>query len=373
MKKKKDKTEGPQGIFGTTESPDGNIPSEGGKTSRGSGKKEKALSAAGKIIWGIFVLVTLFNTIYFLQEDEYGVIRTLGNTQIVETPGMKFKIPYFQQVIKVSKAAKQFSVGYDLESDVSVEGESFMITSDYNFVNVDFYIEYKVSDPVKAVYASKDPVHILQNISKSCVRTVIGSYDVDSVLTTGKNEIQSKVKDMIIAQLDRHDVGLQVVNVTIQDSEPPTAEVMEAFKAVETAKQGKETAINNANKYRNEKLPGAKAQIDKIMQEAEAEKTRRVNEANGEVAKFNAMYEEYVKNPQVTKQRMFYEAMEEVLPGLKVVIDGTNQMDTILPLDSFVAAQAPAAQAQDGREDPGHPGEEARQAADQEPEEGGEE
>lgn len=161
--------------------------------------------------------------------------------------------------------------------------------------------------------------------------------------------------------------------MTIQDSEPPTAEVMEAFKAVETAKQGKETAINNANKYRNEKLPGAKAQIDKIMQEAEAEKTQRVNEANGEVAKFNAMYEEYVKNPQVTKQRMFYEAMEEVLPGLKVVIDGTNQMDTILPLDSFVAAQAPAAQAQDGREDPGHPGEEARQAADQEPEEGGEE
>ena len=122
------------------------------------------------------------------------------------------------------------------------------------------------------MYASKDPVLILQNISKSCVRTVIGSCDVDSVLTTGKNEIQSSIRDMIIKKLEDHDVGLQVTNVTIQDSEPPTAEVMEAFKAVETAKQGKETAINNANKYRNEKLPGAKAQIDKIMQEAEAQK-----------------------------------------------------------------------------------------------------
>ena len=255
-----------------------------------------------------------------------------------------------------------------------------MITRDYNFVNVDFYIEYKVSDPVKAVYASKDPVQILQNVSKSCVRAVIGSYDVDSVLTTGKNEIQSKVRDMIISQLDKHDVGLQVVNVTIQDSEPPTAEVMEAFKAVETAKQGKETAINNANKYRNEKLPGAEAQIDKIMQEAEAEKTRRVNEANGEVAKFNAMYEEYVKNPQVTKQRMFYEAMEEVLPGLKVVIDGTNQMNTILPLDSFVAADGGNSSGVDVQsKDEGMgafspAGEEAGQAAEEEPDgEGGEE
>ena len=120
-------------------------------------------------------------------------------------------------------------------------------------------------------------------------------------------------------------MGLQVVNVTIQDSEPPTVEVMEAFKAVETAKQGKETSINNANKYRNEKLPGATAEIDKILQEAESEKTRRINEANAEVAKFNAMYEEYIKNPQVTKQRRFYETMEEVLPNLKVIIDGTDK------------------------------------------------
>ncbi len=323
----------------------------------------------------VLALVLVFGTgsFYNIEEQEQAVLTTFGKAVSVTAPGLHFKFPLIQRVQKVNTTIQGFALGYDQEDNVSQEEDSLMITRDYNFVNVDFYIEYKVSDPVKAVYASKDPVHILQNISKSCVRTVIGSYDVDSVLTTGKNEIQSKVKDMIIAQLDRHDVGLQVVNVTIQDSEPPTAEVMEAFKAVETAKQGKETAINNANKYRNEKLPGAKAQIDKIMQEAEAEKTRRVNEANVEVAKFNAMYEEYVKNPQVTKQRMFYEAMEEVLPGLKVVIDGTNQMDTILPLDSFVAAQAPAAQAQDGREDPGHPGEEARQAADQEPEEGGEE
>ena len=135
--------------------------------------------------------------------------------------------------------------------------------------------------------------------------------------------------------MELHDIGLSLINITIQDSEPPTQEVMEAFKAVETAKQGKETALNNAEKYRNEKIPEAEAQVDKIKQQAESTKQSRINEANAEVAKFNAMYEEYIKNPEVTKKRLFYETMEELLPDLKVVIDGSDgNMMTILPLDS---------------------------------------
>lgn len=98
--------------------------------------------------------------------------------------------------------------------------------------------------------------------------------------------------------MEAQDVGIQLVNITIQDAEPPTQEIMKAFKAVETAKQGKETAVNNANKYRNEKLPEAEAQADQIIQDAEAQKQVRINEAEAEVARFNAMYEEYVKIPQ---------------------------------------------------------------------------
>ena len=214
-----------------------------------------------------------------------------------------------------------------------------MITSDYNFIDVDFFIEYKVSDPVKAVYASSDPVKILKNLAQSSIRNVIGSYDVDSVLTTGKNEIQASIKETLTSQLEKHDIGLTLVNVTIQDSEPPTVEIMEAFKNVETAKQGKETAINNANKYRNEKLPTAEAEADKIIKEAEAYKQERINEATGQVARFNAMYEEYIKNPTVTKQRMFYEAMEEVLPDLELIIDSSNGVQKILPLDSFFTTE----------------------------------
>jgi len=111
---------------------------------------------------------------------------------------------------------------------------------------------------------------------------------------------------------------------------------MEAFKAVETAKQGKETALNNANKYRNEQLPSAQAKADGIIKDAEAKRTERINEATAQVARFNAMYEEYIKNPEITKQRMFYEAMEEVLPDLKVIIESPNgDVQTIYPIESF--------------------------------------
>lgn len=288
------------------------------------------------VILLIVASVLAANSTYTINEQEQAVLITLGIAQPVTESGLHFKIPFIQQVRKVNTTIQGFSIGYDADNNTN-ESESLMITSDYNFVNVDFFVEYKISDPVKAIYASEEPFLILKNVSQSCIRSVIASYDVDSVLTTGKNEIQSVIKERIIEQLALHDIGIQLVNITIQDSEPPTTEVMEAFKAVETAKQGKETAINNANKYRNEKLPAAEAQVDQILQNAEATKEQRINEANGEVARFNAMYEEYVKNPVITRQRMFYEAMEDILPSLKVIINGSEAaVDTILPLESFV-------------------------------------
>lgn len=311
---------------------------------RSAGEKMKKLKRSLKNGGTILLLLILIpvlagGSFYNIGEQEQAVVTTFGVAQAVTEPGLHFKIPVVQRVRKVNTTIQGFAMGYSSEDNESVEEDSLMITNDYNFVNVDFFVEYKVADPVKAVYASQDPLLILKNMSQACIRTVIGSYDVDSVLTTGKNEIQSKIKEMIIAMLEQHDIGLQIVNVTIQDSEPPTQEVMEAFKAVETAKQGKETSINNANKYRNEKLPQAQAQIDQIMQEAESQKVQRINEANAEVAKFNAMYAEYAKNPGVTRQRMFYEAMEDILPKMKVIIDGTDQTSTILPLDSFMQAE----------------------------------
>lgn len=272
---------------------------------------------------------------YQIQEQEQAVLSTFGVPKSVTETGLHFKLPFIQKVYKVNTTIQGFPIGYVVDNNQTLENEGIMITSDYNFIDVDFFVEYRIDDPVKYLYTSEQPEAILKNISQSCIRTVIASYNVDDVLTTGKGEIQGKIKEMILKKMDEQDIGIQLVNITIQDSEPPTQEVMRAFKAVETAKQGKETALNNANKYRNEKLPEAEAKADQIIQDAEAEKQVRINEAEGEVARFNAMYEEYSKNPVVTKQRMFYEAMEAVLPDLKIIIDNGNGTQKILPLDKF--------------------------------------
>ena len=294
----------------------------------------------GKLTGIIAVLVIVFaitstGAWYQIEEQEEAVVVTFGKAEAVTEKGLHFKIPLIQQVHKVNTTIQGFAIGYDPYTNESVDKESVMITSDYNFINVDFFVEYRISDPVKYLYASGTPEDILKNISQSSIRTVIGSYDVDSVLTTGKAEIQATIKEMILEKLEQQDIGLTLVNITIQDSEPPTQEVMQAFKAVETAKQGKETALNNAKKYQNEKLPEAEAQADEVIKDAEAQKQTRINEAEAQVARFQAMYEEYEKNPVVTKQRMFFEAMEDVLPGLKVIISDGDDIEKVLPLDSF--------------------------------------
>lgn len=299
--------------------------------------KRKSPGKVIALVFAAFVLVILlFNSAYEIKEQEQAVLITLGRPQAVTEPGLHFKIPLVQQVRKVNTTIQGFSIGYNTGSNETNEDESLMITSDFNFIDVDFYVEYRFSDPVKALFASRNPLEILKNISQSCIRTVIGSYPVDDVLTTGKNEIQAAIREMILERLEEHDIGIQLVNITIQDSEPPTVEVMEAFKAVETAKQGKETALNNANKYRNEQLPSAQARADGIIKDAEAQKTERINEATAQVARFNAMYAEYIKNPAITKQRMFYETMEDVLPDLKILIEsGNGSVQTFYPLESF--------------------------------------
>lgn len=306
-------------------------------------EKNKKDGQVGKVsvimlVLALAVLVS-FNGYYSLNENEYAVITTFGKTSSVTESGPHFKIPFVQQVRKVSKEIKGMSIGYNLETGESIERESLMITKDYNFVNVDFYIEYRVVDPIKYLYNANQPLSILKNLAQSYIRDTVGSYTVDDVITTGKAEIQSVVKEKLTARIESEDIGIMIMNVTIQDAEPPTVAVSEAFKSVETAKQGADTAINNANKYASEKLPAAEAEADSILKSAEAQKQARINEATGQVARFNEMYEEYMKYPTVTKERMFYEAMEEILPNMKIIIDNGNGILKTMTLDDLMGGK----------------------------------
>lgn len=289
-------------------------------------------------ILGVIVLLFATSSIYTLDTQHAAVVTTFGKPSVISNPGIKFKIPLIQRVQKVDTTTKEITIGFNASTGQSVNEESVMITSDFNFINVDFVIIYQASDPLKFAFASENPVTVMKNIAQNCIRSVIASYPIDAVLTVGKGEIQANIKDMLFEKINSHDIGILIRDVTIQDAEPPTEAIRIAFKGVEDARQNMDEFINKANEYVNAIIPEARANVDRTIREAESSKAQRIAEANVEVAKFNAMFEEYKKFPEMTRKRMFYEAMETILPHMKVVImneDGVTE--TILPLDSFVS------------------------------------
>ena len=299
-----------------------------------------------KILVGVLAVVVLVGVLtcfYTVDDKQQAVVTTFGKVTDITDAGLHFKLPFgIQNVKKVDvNVYQKIELGYNTESDGNYAvktNESTMITGDYNIVNVDFFVEYKISNPERYLYSSNDPEMILRNLIQSQVRNVVGSTSVDAVLTDGKESIQMQVKELVTQILEEYDIGLTLVDVRIQDSEPPTQEVIEAFKAVETAKQKAETVVNDAKAYQNAQLPDAQAKADKLLQNAEYLRQKRINEANQQVAMFNAMYKEYAQNPEITRSRMYYEAISQILPGVKLYVntgDGSS-VDMLLPLESLV-------------------------------------
>ena len=298
-------------------------------------------------VLALVLLIGSFSCFYTVDDKQQAVVTTFGKVTDVTDAGLHFKLPFgIQKARKVDvNVYQKIELGYASGGDDYYEvneSESTMITGDYNIVNVDFFVEYKISDPVAYLYSSNNPELIQRNLIQSQVRKVVGSTSVDSVLTDGKENIQSQVKDLVTQILAEYDIGLPLVDVRIQDSEPPTHEVIEAFKAVETAKQQAETVVNDAKAYQNAQLPDAQAQADKLVQNAEYLKQKRINEATQQVAMFSAMYEEYAQNPDITRSRMYYEAISEILPGVKLYINTGGEgsdVQMLLPLDQLAGAQ----------------------------------
>ena len=265
------------------------------------------------LIWigvALIAMIVVFGCYYKVDEQETAVVTMFGNVVRTDTAGLYFKIPLLQRVQKVDTTIHGTGIGYAVDNDgqtFTVDTEGIMITSDFNLIDIDFYMEYRVSDPIAYLYNSREPEYILRNIALAAIRSTVIDFTVDEAMTTGKPQIQATVRQKMQDELTKQNIGVQVVNITVQDAEPPTAEIVQAFKAVETAKQGKDTAINNAKKYQNEQIPAAEANADKTVQQAEAMKQARIAEAEGQAARFKEMYEQYKLNPTITKQRMFFE------------------------------------------------------------------
>ena len=294
----------------------------------------------------LVLLVGIFTSMYTVDDKQQAVVTTFGKVTDITGPGLHFMLPFgIQQAHMVDvNVYQKIELGYVTDANGktrTIDSESVMITGDYNIVNVDFFVEYKISDPVQYLYSANDPALILKNLIQSQVRNVVGSSTVDAVLTDGKENIQLQVKELVTEILEEYDIGLTLIDVRIQDAEPPTQAVVEAFKAVETAKQNAEAVLNQAKAYENAKLPEAEAKADKLLQNAQYLKQKRINEAVEAVAMFEAMYTEYAQNPDITISRMYYEAISQILPGVKVYINtgDSDSMNMLLPLESLVGGK----------------------------------
>jgi len=296
---------------------------------------KRMTTSAALIAVVIFAALVIYSGIYTVTETERAVVTTFGRQTGVAQPGLNFRVPVFQQVYIINTMVRGMEFGYETVRGVVIpnESESFMITEDFNFVNVDFAVQWQVIDPVKYRFASEDPETLLRNILQAEARSVVAAYSVDLVLTTAKTEIQIQIHEAVRRKLEVYDVGIMVTQIIMQDATPPTQAVIDAFKNVENARQYLETQINNARAYYNRVIPAAEAIADGIVQEAQAEKQSRIHDAEGQTARFNSMFEEYILHPEITRTRMYLETMEHTLPNTTLFVDGGGEILRLLNIN----------------------------------------
>ncbi|MBT2643929.1 FtsH protease activity modulator HflK [Bacillus sp. ISL-41] len=297
---------------------------------------------SGIVVLAIILGVSAFTTWYTVDESEQAVILTFGKVEEgISEPGLHFKLPWpIQSVEKLSKETFSLQFGYEEKNGEIKEfpDETKMITGDENIVLADLVVQWKITDPEKYLYNADNPREILYDATSASVRSIIGSSLIDDALTSGKAEIEAEVRDLLSSLIEKYDMGVSVLGVKLQDVELPNEEVRKAFTDVTDARETMNTKNNEANKYRNQKMNEAQGEKDALISRAEGEKAARIERARGDVAVFNKLLVEYKTNPDITRQRLILETLEQVLPGAEIYImndDGnTLKYFPIRPLEA---------------------------------------
>lgn len=295
------------------------------------------------------VAVWLLTGIYIVNPDEQGIVLRFGKYSRTVEPGPHYALPepiesvYKPKVTQVLRSEVGFrSVGQGStfqQGQVRTIGEeASMLTGDENIVNVQFSVQYKISDPVNYLFNITSPAMLVRSAAEAAMREVIGNSEIDSAITDGKLKIQNEATTLLQEILNRYGAGIQVLAVQLQDVHPPK-EVIDAFKDVASAREDKSRIINQAEAYRNELLPRARGEAAALRNDAEAYSAMRTRHAEGEAGRFDAVRQEYEKAPKVTRQRMYYETMEDILAnaGDKVLLDAHTAGRALpyLPLPSL--------------------------------------
>ncbi|MFD2515062.1 FtsH protease activity modulator HflK [Pontibacter locisalis] len=294
-----------------------------------------------KILLGLALLVLIFTSVKTVGPEEEGVVLYVGHYDRTVDPGLHFILPFGieeMEKIPVQRQLKQEfgfrTVAAGTSTQYSKENfadESLMLTGDLNLANVEWVVQYRIVNSYNYLFKVRDADKALRDMSEAAVRKVVGDRTVNEVLTVGRQEVASSVEVLLQRMCDEYENGIRIDQVVLQDVNPPEP-VKPSFNAVNQAQQERETLINKAESEYNRIIPRARGEADETIQLAEAYALKRVNLATGEAARFNSLFEEYIKAPEVTKKRIYLETMEKILPkiGGKIIVDENG--NNVLPL-----------------------------------------
>ena len=297
------------------------------------------------------LLFVVWHAFFFqVRPNEQGIVMRFGAFHHWAEPGLQFRLPYPIEEVKLLEVTTTNQIEVGLRSAIyngdrrmgrggtqDVPEESLMLTGDENIVDIDFVVQWFIDRADHYLFNIQDPDQTVKDVAESAMREIIGKSKVGDVLAPGREPIEAAAKQLMQNTLDSYGAGVKISQVKIQQAQAP-AEVRAAFDDVISAIQDRDRAQNEARAYSNKVIPEARGEAQGILQKAQAYKEQTVAEATGQTSRFNSVYEQYKKAPEITRKRMFLETMERVLGSAdKIIIDSKGGQGVVpyLPLDQL--------------------------------------
>ena len=309
----------------------------------------------------VLLLMSLASTWFTVQPEETGIVQRFGAVERTVGPGLHFKFPDGIERVRLVPTARvlkqefgfgtaataaggrtQYAAGTKAFKDVSL-----MLTGDLNVIDVQWIVQYRIEDPVRYLFRVRESAQTIRDIAEAVMRRVVGNRLGSDVLTVGRVAVSAKVKEEMQKILSEYETGVRLVTVELQDVTPPDL-VKPAFNEVNEARQDRERTINQAQEQANRKIPKARGEATRTITEAEGYAVERVNRANGEATRFRAVLTEYQRAPEVTRRRLYLEAMGSILPEAKALYIVDSDQKALLPWLRLESGQMPAAAAVKG-------------------------
>ncbi|MGH7312601.1 MAG: FtsH protease activity modulator HflK [Candidatus Rokuibacteriota bacterium] len=295
-----------------------------------------------RLIMGAAILllaILLWSSWFTVQPEETGVVQRFGAVVRTVGPGLHFKLPYGVETARLVPTARVLKEEFGFRTvasrpgqrsqyadDKALKDESLMLTGDLNVIDVQWIVQYRIEDPVRYLFRVRESRQTLRDIAEAVMRRIVGNRLGSDVLTVGRVAVSSKMKEEMQTILSHYETGIRLVTVELQDVTPPDL-VKPAFNEVNEARQDRERTINQAQEQANQEIPKARGVAARTITEAEGYAIERVNRASGEAARFMAILDEYQRAPEVTRRRLYLEALGAILPEAKAlyVVDGDQK------------------------------------------------